>query len=175
MPPIVSEQLQYPIGRFTFNPGFSAGELSKHLLSIEQLPGKLDLALAQLSEAQWDQPYRPGGWSIRQVVHHLADSHLNAFVRFKLALTEQKPAIKPYMEDRWADLSDSLQVSPMVSLQLLQALHTRWVALMQAMEAADWQRLMYHPERMRDISLWDMVALYAWHGEHHLAHVKLVL
>lgn len=175
MPPIVSEQLQYPIGRFTFNPGFSAAELEKHLQAIEVLPGKLEAVMQQITEAQWDQPYRPGGWTIRQVVHHLADSHLNAFIRFKLALTELKPAIKPYMEDRWAELPDSLQVSPLVSLQLLQALHTRWVSLMQGMQAADWQRPLYHPERMRDISLWEMVALYAWHGEHHLGHVKLIL
>jgi uncharacterized damage-inducible protein DinB len=175
MPPIVSEQFQYPIGRFTFNPGFSAAELAKHIQAIAVLPEQLDAALRQITEAQWDQPYRPGGWTIRQVVHHLADSHLNAFIRFKLALTEQKPAIKPYMEDRWAELPDSLQVSPLVSLQLLQALHTRWVSLMQGMQPADWQRPLYHPERMRDISLWEIVALYAWHGEHHLAHVKLIL
>jgi uncharacterized damage-inducible protein DinB len=174
MPPLVSEKLQYPIGRFTFNPIFSEEELSKHINSIGGLPTRLSQALNGMDAGHWDTPYRPGGWTVRQVVHHLADSHINSYIRFRLALTEQKPIIKPYLEEQWAELPDVAALPPGVSVQLLEALHTRWVSLMEAMEASDWKKTVIHPERQREITLWEMVALYAWHGEHHLAHVGLV-
>ncbi len=174
MPPALIENLQYPTGRFTFNPSFSENEAAKHVQSIRDLPARLHAALQHLDPARWDTPYRPGGWTVRQVVHHLADSHANAFMRFKLALTENHPTIKPYLEDRWAELPDSTTLSPIVSAQLLEALHIRWVSLMEHMQPADWHKTLFHPERRRDISLWEMLALYAWHGEHHLAHIQLV-
>lgn len=174
MPPLVSEKLQYPIGRFTFNPIFSKEGLSKHIDQIAGLPARLAQVLEGMDTGHWDTPYRPGGWTVRQVVHHLADSHINSYVRFRLALTEQKPAIKPYLEERWAELPDVTALPPGVSVQLLEALHVRWVTLMEGMESSDWKKTVFHSERQREVSLWEMVALYAWHGEHHLAHVGLV-
>jgi len=173
MPPIVNEKRQYPIGRFTFNPIFSPSELAAHIERIRTLPIRLNEVLNQMDATHWDTPYRPGGWTARQVVHHIADSHINAFIRFKLALTEMTPTIKPYMEEQWAELPDSLQLPPQVSAQLIAALHERWAVLLQSMQPSDWQKTLFHPERQREVSLWEMISLYAWHGDHHLAHVVL--
>lgn len=175
MPPAQSEKLQYPIGRFSFSPAMTVEELQRHIHAIRELPGQLKTTLDQLDARFQDTPYRPEGWTVRQVVHHIADSHLNAFIRFKLALTESQPTIKPYLEDVWADLPDSLRVDAKVSLQMIEALHARWVALLESMSTHDFERTLFHPERGRVISLWEMLALYAWHGAHHVAHVKLVL
>ena len=127
-------------------------------------------AVAGLTEERLDTPYRPEGWTVRQVVHHVPDSHMNAYVRFKLALTESAPAIKGYEEARWAELEDTQRVPVEVSLALLAALHTRWVALLQSMPEADFQRTLVHPEHgVRTLD--QMLATYAWHGPHHVAHV----
>lgn len=150
-------------------------ELQDCLARIETLPARLQNALHALSPEHWDTPYRLGGWTVRQVVHHLADSHANAYMRFKLALTEDQPIIKPYLEEQWAELADSKILSPQVSVQWLEALHVRWVTLMRQMKPSDWKRSIFHPERNRLISLWEMVTLYAWHGDHHLAHIQLVI
>lgn len=175
MPPVLIENLQYPIGRFTYNPSFSEEELAKHTQRIRELPARLNALLQHLDPQHWDTPYRPGGWDVRQVVHHLADSHANAFMRFKLALTENHPTIKPYLEERWAETPDSLLVAPSVSAQLVEALHARWATLIEHMKPEDWRKTLFHPERRRDITLWEMLALYAWHGEHHLGHIQLVM
>jgi uncharacterized damage-inducible protein DinB len=122
-----------------------------------------------LSEQQLETPYRDGGWTVRQVVHHVADSHVNSYVRFKLAMTEEEPTIKPYMEDRWAELADSK--SPVeVSLSLLDSLHKRWNLLLRSFQSSDWQRTFRHPE-MGLLTLDQTLALYSWHGRHHVAHI----
>ncbi len=175
MPPALSEKLQYPIGRFSFHPVMTEKELHQCIERISSLPARLREQMNLMDAGQWDTPYRPGGWTVRQVVHHLADSHANAFIRFKLALTEDNPTIKPYMEERWAELPDTSDVSPLVSVQFLEALHARWAVLLRSMQPADWQKTVFHPERERNITLWEMLTLYAWHGDHHLGHIGLVM
>ncbi len=164
--------LRYPIGRFTRPATVTAAERAEYIEAIAAAPATLREAVGGLSEAQLDTPYRPDGWTVRQVVHHLPDSHLNAFVRFKLALTEIEPTIKPYDEKAWAELPDGR--SPLVaeSLALLDALHARWVYMLRAMRAADFARTLVHPERPgAPMTLDVMLALYAWHGRHHVAHI----
>jgi uncharacterized damage-inducible protein DinB len=150
----------------TPDPAWRAARIAE----IDETPAKLRAAVAGLSASQLDTPYRPEGWSVRQVVHHLPDSHANAYVRFKLALTEDSPTIKPYLEARWAELPDTRETPVEVSLALLEALHRRWVILLRAMTAEDFARPLQHPEKGR-LTLDQMLALYAWHGRHHVAHV----
>ena len=167
--------LQYPVGKFTWNrhgEGLLASEAERQqwLSEVEALPSLLRTAIAGLSEAQLDTPYRPGGWTVRQVVHHLADSHLNAYVRFRLALTEDEPPIKPYNQDAWAQLGDAQKAPVDVSVQLLRALHQRWVLLLRSLPAESFARALWHPEMGR-VTLEKYLSLYAWHGQHHLAHI----
>ncbi len=162
--------LRYPIGPFQFDGGISADERRRLVDEIEQAPAKLRAAVHGLSAEQLDTPYRPGGWTVRQVVHHLPDSHLNAYTRFKLALTEQEPVIKPYEQDRWAELSDARTAPVELSLALLESLHRRWVLLLRSLTASDFVRTFKHPE-MGVVSLDKNLALYAWHGKHHVAHI----
>lgn len=162
--------LRYPIGRFDRNKEVTAEVLEQSISTLQALPGQLRQALQGLNEAQLDTPYRPEGWTVRQVVHHLADSHMNSFIRFKLALTEDNPTIKPYQEELWAELPDSRQVPVEVSLMLLEALHHRWTVLLQSLAAVDWQRRFIHPDSGKT-TLAKAVALYAWHSRHHLAHI----
>ena len=162
--------LRYPIGPFTL-PEFTTAEQRRAWIEeIARTPGELRAAVSGLSQQQLDTPYRPGGWTVRQVAHHVPDSHMNAFIRFKLALTEDQPAIKPYDEARWALLADAaLPVEP--SLDLLAALHIRWVVLLESMSERDYQRTFRHPES----GVWRLdqyLAQYAWHGRHHVAHIK---
>jgi hypothetical protein len=138
---------------------------------IAAAPAALRAAVAGLSDAQLDTPYRPGGWTVRQVVHHVPDSHLNAYVRIRLALTENTPTIKPYEEARWAELPDARTLPIEASLVLLEGLHVRWVALLGGLGAADGARQFHHPEHGRLITVDELIAMYAWHGEHHVAHV----
>jgi uncharacterized damage-inducible protein DinB len=161
---------RYPIGKFTRVPSLTAEE---RVVSIEQIaaaPGHLRRAVAGLTPAQLDTPYRDGGWTVRQVVHHLPDSHLNAYVRFKLGLTEDAPAIKPYEEKDWARTPEVAATPVDVSLALLDALHLRWVTLLKGMTPAQFARTIKHPE-WGTPSLDALLALYAWHGRHHTAHV----
>lgn len=164
------EELKYPIGRFKFDGEVNREKIESWIGEIETLPQRLRKALEGLSEEQLDTPYRSGGWSVRQVVHHLGDSHLNSYVRFKLALTEECPRIKPYYEDRWAELPDARTAEVEDSLAFLEILHKRWVKLLRSLKDADWQREFDHPESGLN-SLAKTLALYAWHGNHHLAHV----
>lgn len=169
-------ELRYPIGKvedqlFSSKGPYSQEARDAYLRDIKSLPSLLEDSVRNLDEAQLRTPYRPGGWTVQQLIHHVADSHMNAYTRFKLALTEDNPTIKPYKQEGWANLSDHhLPVN--ISLTLLHALHTRWHEIMKNMTEADWQRTIYHPEQKRNISLWDLAGTYAWHGKHHTAHVE---
>lgn len=161
--------LRYPIGRLRIPDSFDAAGRAERIELVERTPDAVSRAVKVLSDSQLDTPYREGGWTVRQVVHHLADSHINAYTRFKFALTESSPTIKPYDEAAWAALPDST-LGVDVSLELLAALHRRWVTLLHAMSEEDFQRRLRHPvdgERTLD----QMLAVYAWHGPHHVAHV----
>jgi len=164
------DQLRYPIGKFKWPETFILDQVQHAVNEIETTPQHLHKALKALDDDQLDTPYRPDGWTVRQVTHHLADSHMNAYIRFKLALTEDVPAIKPYLENRWAELEDNkLDVS--VSLHLLEALHKRWDSVMRSMSTEDWQREFFHPQQNKNVPLYKLAALYAWHGKHHVAHI----
>jgi hypothetical protein len=164
--------LQYPIGRFSYPDTTTPAERQQWIREIANTPRELRAAVAGLSQAQLDTCYRPGGWTVRQVVHHVPDSHMNAVVRFKLALTEDQPTIKPYDEALWAKLADAtLPIEP--SLDLLDALHLRWVGLLESMTNLDFQRTFAHPES----GIWRLdqyLAQYAWHGRHHVAHIRSI-
>ena len=164
------EQLRYPIGKFDASQPLSADQLEQAILSIARLPARLQETVADMSPEQLDTPYREGGWTVRQVVHHLPDSHLNGYTRQKLALTEDVPIIRPYNEGEWAELPDSLQGAPEISIALLAALHQRWVLLLKGLQPDQLERKFVHPvngeQRIRE-----HIGLYAWHGEHHLAHI----
>lgn len=162
---------RYPIGRFAVPAAVTGDDRERWIGEIGDAPGQLREAVRGLADAQFDTPYREGGWTIRHVVHHLPDSHLNAYTRFKLALTEDNPTIKPYDESRWAELADVKAAPIGVSLTLLEALHRRWVLLMRAMREEDWLRTFFHPEHQKALRLDRILAMYAWHGRHHVAHI----
>jgi hypothetical protein len=162
--------LQYPIGRFEFPREVSSEDRARFIQEIADTPANLGAAVAGLSAGQLDTPYRPGGWTVRQVVHHVPDSHMNSYVRFRLALTEDEPTIKPYDESRWAELADSRTARIETSLALLESLHERWVLLLRSLSPADFRRQFRHPE-LGVVSLEKNLALYAWHGRHHVAHI----
>jgi hypothetical protein len=164
-------ELRYPVGKFVLEGEIDPDRRAQWITEISEAPAGLRAAVHGLTEAQLDTPYRDGGWTVRQVVHHLPDSHLNAYIRFKLALTEDNPTIKPYQEARWAELSDTRSTGVGVSLTLLDALHRRWVGLMRGMAEDDWSRTFFHPEQQKALRLDRTLALYAWHGRHHVAHI----
>jgi hypothetical protein len=164
------EQLKYPIGKFIVPVTYTNEDIRGWINDIKELPGKLRQTIITLNETQLDTPYRPGGWTLRQVVHHVADSHLNAMIRFKWALTEDQPTIKAYKQSDWALLPDyRLPVEP--SLKLLEGLHQRLVALFESFTEDDWDRSFIHPETGATITLKRNLALYSWHSKHHLAHI----
>jgi len=162
--------LRYPIGPFKFDGQPSETQLKQFISDIEQTPSRLRAAVSGLSEQQLDTPYRPGGWTVRQVVHHLPESHMNAYVRMKMALTEDNPTIKPYDEARWAETPEVVRTPIEVSLTMLDALHQRWVTLLRALGPVDLGRTFYHPES-GSWTIGKYVAPYAWHGRHHVAHI----
>jgi len=162
--------LRYPLGKFHYDGPLSPQQQQASLDAIVKTPASLRAAVLGLSDSQLDTPYRPEGWTVRQVVHHLPDSHLNAYVRFKLALTEDDPTIKPYAEDRWAQLADTPGTPIDVSLTLLDSLHDRWVRLLKSLTPEQWKRTFRHPE-MGPLTLDKTLAIYAWHGAHYVAHV----
>jgi len=162
--------LRYPIGKFHFDRTLTEQQKQAALDDISTAPASLRAAVKGLSEAQLDTPYRPDGWTVRQVVHHVPDSHLNSYVRFKLALTEDEPTIKTYAEDRWAELADTKSTPVEVSLTMLDALHDRWVRLLQSLSPEEWKRTFHHPE-LGAMTLEKTLALYAWHGRHHVSHI----
>lgn len=162
--------LSYPIGKFRWEGPDTAADRARRIDEIAAAPAALRKAVAGLDDAQLDTPYRPGGWTVRQVAHHVPDSHVNAYVRFKLAVTEDAPTIKPYDEAAWAELADVKTVPVATSLALLEALHERWAAFLRSLGEAEWARTFRHPE-LGVVPLGKNVALYAWHGRHHVAHV----
>ncbi len=161
---------QYPIGKFE-RQAFSESIKAQWLLDIQYLPQHLENAVLNLDEAQLNTPYREGGWTVQQLVHHLADSHMNAYTRCKLCLTEDNPTIKPYDEVKWSELPDVLDLPIHISITLLHALHRRWHYFLQELTAADWDRTVFHPVNNRSMSLWDLLGIYAWHSRHHVAHI----
>jgi len=166
----MSDQLQFPIGQFVEDRAVTPDKRTTWITQIAQTPAALRAAVSGLSERQLDTPYRPGGWTVRQVLHHVPDSHMNAYVRYKLALTEDNPTIKPYDEAAWANILDTPRTPPDVSLALLDALHRRWVILLESLAAEDFARPLRHPQKGAITLDW-MLQLYAWHGRHHVAHV----
>ncbi|HKI00176.1 MAG TPA: bacillithiol transferase BstA [Candidatus Sulfotelmatobacter sp.] len=160
---------RYPIGKFTYGT-YMEEQKPQYLNDIEQTPARLRAAVKGLTDTQLDTPYRDGGWTVRQVVHHVPDSHMNAFIRFKLALTEEEPTIKPYAEDRWALLGDVAATPVETSLCLLDCLHQRWAGLLRSLTAEQWKRTFRHPE-IGVMTLEKTLAMYAWHGRHHVAHI----
>jgi uncharacterized damage-inducible protein DinB len=166
----MTEELKYPIGKFTPIP-FNELALEQCKLDIEQLPENLENALLNLDEAQIQTPYREGGWTVNQLVHHVADSHMNAFIRLKLALTEDNPTLKAYDENAWSLLDDVQKVPVNVSVTLLHALHQRWSTLLKGLTADQLTQSIHHPVSGRDMSVWFLISLYAWHSKHHVAHI----
>lgn len=164
------DDLSYPVGKFSMPSSVSAQELARFVDQIAETPARMRAAVAGFDDAQLDTPYRPGGWTVRQVVHHVPDSHMNSYVRFRLALTEDAPVIKPYEEARWAELHDARTLPIEPSLDLLESLHARWVPLLRSLTEADWKRIFRHPE-LGPVRLEQNAALYAWHGRHHVAHI----
>lgn len=162
----MNEDLSYPIGKF--DPALAASR-ADNIQTIKDLPSQLANAVNNLSGEQLNTPYRPGGWTVRQTVHHVADSHLNSFTRFKLALTEDTPTIRPYYEDRWAELGDS-KTPIELSLKIIEGLHARWTTLLESMSNEDFQKRLIHPES-GEWTLEKLLAMYAWHGRHHTAHI----
>ena len=171
--PIGQPDLRYPVGPFSPPVHVIAQDRARFIREIAQCPALMREAVGGLTGAQIDTPYRPGGWAIRQVVHHVPDSHMNCYVRFKLSLTEDEPLVKPYDEAKWAQLPDSTNGPPDISLQLLEALHHRWILVLDSMTDAQFARVYRHPEypegRMR---LDSALAMYAWHCRHHVAHIR---
>jgi hypothetical protein len=161
---------RYPVGKFTYNNPPDEAQRKQMIGDIEQAPKALRAAIGGLSPQQIETPYRDGGWTVRQVVHHVPESHMNAYIRFKLALTEDSPTIKPYLEDRWAGTGEVKSTPLEVSLTLLDSLHDRWVRLLRSLKPEEWKRQFNHPE-MGAMPLEKNLALYAWHGRHHVAHV----
>ena len=168
----VTTDLRFPVGKFVRpTRALTGAERKAAIQTIARTPAMIRAAINGLNEQQLDTPYRPGGWTVRQVVHHVPDSHMNAYIRFKLALTEDAPAIKPYDEAKWAEMDDGKSTLVAESLALLDALHRRWVFLLERMQPADFARKVKHPEWESPPSLDDLLAMYAWHGPHHTAHI----
>ena len=167
----MKEDLKYPIGKYEVQP-FSPEHLREWLQDIKDLPHHLENAVLNLDEDQLNTPYREGGWTIKQVVHHVADSHMNAYIRFKLGLTEENPVIKPYDEAKWATMNDVRELPGNISLTLLHALHLRWYSVLQTLTKEEFGRTVYHPEHKAEFLLWDLLGMYAWHSKHHVAHIN---
>jgi len=166
-----TQDLRYPIGKFEPKEVFSAAEVAQHIVRISTLPARMETAVAGLSPTQLDTPYRDGGWTVRQVVHHVSDSHLNAYVRTKWTLTEDSPLIKAYQEKDWA-ITPETTADPGLSLSLLKALHQKWVILLKDLSPDQLKKAFIHPETEKLVTIERLTGLYAWHGDHHLAHIS---
>jgi hypothetical protein len=169
------ESRRYPIGKHALRMWFDRKEVDACIREIDRFPARLRETVERLSEGDLEKRYRPGGWTVRQVVHHVYDSHMQSYTRFKWALTEDKPLIKAYFEERWAELPDYKLVPIELSLRGLEAVHARWTAFMRTMDDAAFQRSFVHPETGKEQLLFDRAAMYEWHGRHHLAHIELAL
>lgn len=168
---MVTEQLKYPIGKYQKVEEITPELLTEQITIIASFPERLAHEVQKLSQKQLDTPYRNGGWTVRQVVHHCADSHMNSFIRFKLALTEDKPTIKPYEQGLWAELADSKTTEIEDSLLILSGLHRRWVKLLRSLSPNDLMKVFIHPETGKEVSVGENIGIYAWHCNHHLAHI----
>jgi hypothetical protein len=167
------DQLRYPIGKFAAQDAYTADELKTYIGRIEALPGKVEDLLKTFPATKLDTPYREGGWTARQVLHHLSDSHLNAYIRFKWTLTEATPTIKAYDEKAWAETPET-KLDPIISLPVLKAIHVKLVAFLRRLKPEDLNREFFHPETKKHVRLDRMIALYAWHGDHHLGHLHII-
>ena len=167
--------LRYPIGKANedqyFNNPYDENTKEELLNDIKMLPAKLEYAIQNLDEHQLETPYRPDGWTVKQLIQHIADSHMNAYIRFKLGLTEHNPTIKTYDEATWAELPDTKNLPVNISLTLLHSLHARWYQLLYDLNNEQWQRTVFHPRKNRSITLWDLLKTYSWHSRHHTAHI----
>ncbi|AXT58485.1 putative metal-dependent hydrolase [Aquimarina sp. AD1] len=166
--------LQYPIGKFKSPNTITKEQITTWIKDIEELPKKIEKLVSNFSEAQLETPYRPDGWTARQVIHHIHDSHHNGYIRFKWALTEEQPVIKAYYEDRWAELFDTKSAPIHLSLDLIKALHAKWVYFLKGLSDEDLGKVFIHPEGDVAISLAEDIGIYAWHGNHHLAHLQII-
>ena len=166
------EKLKYPIGKFEKPGRITLETVNRWIDEIEHLPHQLREILKEVKDSLLDTPYRPGGWTIRQVIHHLPDSHMNSYIRFRWALTENKPVIKAYYEDRWSELPDAKFGNIEISLILLEALHIRWAMLLRSLKLEDLHKTFVHPENNSEVRLDENIGIYAWHGKHHLAHIR---
>ena len=165
-----NDDLRYPVGKFRFPESISPEDRARFVEQMAEAPARMRAAVTGLGDSQLDTPYRPGGWTVRQVVHHVPDSHLNSYTRFKLALTENEPTIKPYDQAGWGELHDARTAPVEVSLRLLECLHSRWIGLLRSLSDEQWKRTFKHPD-LGVVSLEKNAALYAWHGRHHVAHI----
>jgi len=167
---IIEQDLRYPIGQYEQKP-FSADQKEEWLADIKFLPQAIEYAITNLDEAQLQTPYREGGWTVHQLVHHVADSHMNAYCRFKLGYTEESATIRPYDENLWVQTSDVQNLPINVSITLLHALHQRWYEFLKNLTSEDFNRTVYHPEHKKEFTLWHLLGMYAWHSRHHTAHI----
>jgi len=163
---------KFPIGEFLESENINDAELDRHIKIIKNFPGKLKTLIEDFSDDQLDTPYREGGWTVRQLINHIADSHANSFIRFKLALTEENPTIKPYDEAKWAELQDSINISVKPAMKMIKGIHQRWNALLKSLTNKQFERTFRHPEKEKNHNLRYYVALYAWHCDHHFAHIE---
>lgn len=166
------QELKYPIGNYSKPAVITQEHIQKWIQDLENFPGLLAKEVIGLSDEKLDTEYRPDGWTIRQVVHHCADSHMNSFIRLKLALTEDKPTIKPYFEERWAELYDSKKYPIESSLKIIEGVHQKWSDLLKQLSESDLQKIFIHPQHNKEFSIAENIGLYAWHSNHHLAHIQ---
>jgi hypothetical protein len=168
-----NDPLRYPIGKFASQESYTAQDVRSNIARIEKVPAAVEKLVTSFTSTNWDTPYREGGWTARQVIHHMADSHMNAYVRFKWTLTESTPIIKAYDEKAWAETPET-KLDPLISLSFLRALHIKWTALLNLLSTEDLKREFIHPDTKKNVPLDRLIALYAWHGEHHLGHLKII-
>ena len=166
----MSDDLRYPVGKFQWPAHVTPEDRAEYIDTISSAPARLRQAVAGLTAEQLDTPYRPGGWTVREVIHHVPESHMNSYIRFKLALTENEPTVKPYDEAAWARLPDIADTPIEVSLTLLESLHKRWIVLLRGFSEGDWKKRFIHPE-LGPVALENNLALYAWHSNHHIGHI----
>jgi hypothetical protein len=166
----MSTDLSYPIGKYLTEP-FSEERKKQWLSDIRFLPNQLENAIVNMDQHQLQTPYRPAGWTVHQLIHHVADSHMNAYIRFKLGYTEVNPTIRPYDQDQWAKTTDVENLPINISITLLHAIHQRWYEFLKHFTDAAWQRTVFHPEHNKTFTLWELLGMYAWHGRHHTAHI----
>lgn len=169
------EHLQYPIGKFKNSKIHSSELIKEYISELRQLPENIKTLTQKLSEDELKKTYREGSWTIKQLVHHLGESHLNCYIRIKLALTEDNPTIKPYIEDLWVKTVENSKLNPDVSVQLLKSIHAKIVSLAESLSENDLERTYFHPQYQRSSRISDVLSLYSWHGRHHLAHIRLAL